>query len=173
MEGKKEFYLVIRGEKVMVSEEVYREYVRPVRREQRQKRRNWRCLVVGRKWKNGKAQIVRCQEDCSVCPYSVNGKPNGNTLSLDSFKEEGYEIEDTELDLEADYIEEEARREREAKVHKAISRLNPRQQEMIRLVYFEGLTQEEVAARFGIDSSSVRHAMMRIKATLKRILEGK
>lgn len=173
MEKKKEFYLIVKGEKVKVNEEVYREYVRPLRREQRQKRRSWRCLVVGRKWKNGKVQIVRCQEDCSACPYSVNGKPNGSTLSLDRFKEEGYEIEDKELDLEEDYIEEETRHEREEKLHKAISRLNPRQQEMVQLVYFEGLTQEEVAVRFGIDSSSVRHSMMRIKATLKKFLREK
>ena len=33
MEEKKEFYLIVKGEKVAVSEEVCREYVRPVRKE--------------------------------------------------------------------------------------------------------------------------------------------
>ena len=44
MENKgKRFVLKIRGQEVEVSEEVYRAYVRPIRAEQRQKRRQWKC----------------------------------------------------------------------------------------------------------------------------------
>ena len=171
MEEKKEFYLMVKGEKVIVSEEVYREYVRPVRKEQRRQRRNWRCLVVAKKWKNGKTQIVRCKDDCSECRYAVNGKPMGNTLSLDEFKDRGYEIENKDLDIEADYIEEESDRELKEKLHKAIKTLTPRQQEMVRLVYFDNLPQEDVARHLGVSKQAISNAMARIYATLKKNME--
>lgn len=168
MEGKKEFYLTVRGEKVAVSEEVYREYVRPVRKDKRRQRRNRKCLVAGKKWKNGKVQIVRCRAECSTCPYAVNGKPSGSTLSLDDFKEKGFEIENTEFDLEADYAEEDSKNEMKERLHKAIMQLTPRQREMVRLVYFEGKTQKEVAEHFGIKQPTVQQAMKRIIAALKK-----
>ena len=49
MSENKEFYVIIQGKKVFVSEEVYREYVRPIRAIQRQQRRAWECRIVGRK----------------------------------------------------------------------------------------------------------------------------
>lgn len=163
MEEKKEFYLIVKGEKVVVSEEVYREYVRPVRNEQRKKRRDMRCKVIGKK-----GNLVRCQNDCTQCSYANNGKPCGSTLSLDEFKEKGYEIENKELDLEANVIEEETARERTEKLHNAIGKLNPRQQEIVRLIYFEGKTQKEVADYLGIKQPTVQEAIKRIIASLKK-----
>ena len=168
MEEKKEFYLTVKGEKVAVSEEVYREYVRPVRKEQRKKRRDARCKVVGIK-----GNLVRCHNDCSNCPYAKNGKPNGKTLSLDEFKDTGYEIENRELNVEADYIAEETRQEQKEALHKAIKQLNPRQQEIVRLIYFEGKTQIEVANLYGVNKSAVSHSLERIYATLRKYLEEK
>lgn len=50
--AKKEFYVVINGEKIFVTEEVYRAYVRPVRNEQRNENRRSRCMVGGKDaWK--------------------------------------------------------------------------------------------------------------------------
>ena len=40
MSEKKEFYIIIKGEKVTVSEEVYRAYVRPIRAEQRRTKKS-------------------------------------------------------------------------------------------------------------------------------------
>lgn len=76
MNEKKEFYVTIKGEKVMVSEEVYRAYIRPLRAERLRKLRAWKCQVKGKK-----GNLVRCQEDCSKCPYALAGKnATGNTL---------------------------------------------------------------------------------------------
>lgn len=163
MEEKKEFYLFVKGEKVVVSEEVYREYVRPVRKEQRRKRRGMRCKIIGKK-----GNLVRCQNDCTRCAYANNGKPCGSTLSLDEFREKGYEIENKELDLEADLIEEDTARDRKERLHKAIAQLNPRQQEIVRLIYFEGKTQKEVADYLGIKQPTVQEAIKRIIASLKK-----
>ena len=167
MEEKKEFYLIVKGEKVIVSEEVYREYVRPVRKEQRRQRRNWRCRVIGQK-----GNLVRCQGDCTTCAYAKNGKPNGNVLSLDEFREKGYEIENRELDLEADYIEEESDLEWKEKLHKAIGKLNPRQQEIVKMIFFEGKSKVEVAEYFGVGKSAISHSLERIYAVLKKFFDG-
>lgn len=53
----------------------------------------------------------------------------------------------------------------------AISKLNPRQQEMVKMIFYENKTQVEVAKYYGITKYSVSDAMQRIYASLRRILE--
>ena len=62
MENKeqKQYYVTVNGQKVPVTEEVYREYVRPVRARQRAEKRNEKCYVRGKRWER-----VRCTKDCS------------------------------------------------------------------------------------------------------------
>lgn len=169
MENKEQgYYLTIKGQRVYVSEEVYRAYVQPVRAEQRKRRREWRCKKVS---ENG-GYYVRCKERCEECPYYLAGNSAlGNVTSLDKLVDCDVEIEDVDSDLESKYIEQETKEEASARLREAIATLNDRQQEMVRMIYFDGKTQEEVARIFGIDSSSVRHAMQRIYATLRKILE--
>ena len=62
MSENKEFYVTIQGKKVEVTEEVYRAYVRPIRTEQRQQRRDWKCRIVGEK-----GNLVRCNKNCNEC----------------------------------------------------------------------------------------------------------
>ena len=56
-------------------------------------------------------------------------------------------------------------------MHNAIGQLTERQKEMVKMVYFEGKTQEEVAAYYGVGKQAVSNAMQRIYAALKRNLE--
>ncbi len=159
----KRFYLKIRGQEVEVSEEVYRAYIQPVRAERRRKQRAFRCKIKGKK-----GNLVRCQKDCRECSYALSGhNALGNNLSLDRMKDEGIDIEDRRLDVEQNYIDEEEKRE----LYAAIAKLTPRQKELVELIYFDGMSQEKVAKKMGIASSSVRHAMQRIYATLRKILE--
>ena len=69
------------------------------------------------------------------------------------------------------YIESERQTEIKKEVHNAIRQLNPRQQDMVQMIFFEGKSQDYVAAHFGISKSAVSHAMERIFATLKKFLE--
>lgn len=163
----KEFYLMVNGQKVSVSEEVYRAYVRPIRAEQRAKRRGWKCRLIG---ENG--QFKRCREDCSNCAYALSGgKTTGNVTSLDKLIVKGFDREDPSQDIEQMYIEQEEVQERNQKLYAAIKQLKPRQQEMVRMIYFEGMSQDEVARCFGIAKQSVSDAMRRIYASLKKFLE--
>ena len=165
MNEKKEFYLIIKGEKVMVSEEVYRAYIRPLRVERLRKLRAWKCKVKGKK-----GNLVRCQEDCSKCPYALAGKnATGNTLSLDEFKEAGVEILDRNVDLETAYIENEEWTSNQERLHKAILQLTPRQQEMVQMIYYEGKTEQEIANKYGITQQAVHNALKKILSRLKNI----
>ena len=165
MNEKKEFYIIIKGEKVMVSEEVYRAYIRPLRVERLRKLRAWKCKV-----KDKKGNLVRCQEDCSKCPYALAGKnATGNTLSLDEFKEAGVEILDRNVDLETAYIENEEWTSNQERLHKAILQLTPRQQEMVQMIYYEGKTEQEIANKYGITQQAVHNALKKILSRLKNI----
>ena len=168
MENKdKNFYLMVNGKKVEVSEEVYRAYVQPIRREQRKKRREWRCPKLS---ETG-GYFVRCKDKCEECPYYLAGNsPLGNVTSLDKLVDCEIEIEDINSDLETKYIEKETQKEEYANLHEAIATLTPRQQEMVRLIYFAGKTEEDVAQIFGIDFTSVSHALKRIKDSLRKKL---
>ena len=164
MNEKKEFYIVIKGEKVTVSEEVYRAYIRPLRAERLRKLRAWKCQVKGKK-----GNLVRCQEDCSKCPYALAGNnATGNTLSLDEFKEDGVEIVDRSVDLEISYIENEEWTSNQKRLHKAILQLTPRQQEMVQMIYYEGKTEQEIADKYGITQQAVHNALKKILSRLKK-----
>ena len=169
MEKKDNKYtLKVKGKEVEVNEEIYRAYIRPVQAEQRQKRRAWKCRVLS---KSGN-YYVRCTKKCETCPYYLAGNSAlGNVTSLDRLVDCEVEIEDKNSDFEADYIEQETTKEEYAELHKAIRQLTPRQQEMVKLVYFEGKTQEEVAKHYGVTKQAISNAMQRIYSSLKKFME--
>ena len=165
MENKK-FYVTIKGKQIEVTEEVYRAYVRPIRKEQRQKRRDWKCKIVG-----SKGNLIRCPNKCEECPYARSGKtPKGNNLSLDEFRECGVEIVDASIDLEQRVIEEETKNEKLKALSEALAKLTSRQQEMVKMIYFDGKSQEDLAKYYGVGKQAISNAMKRIYATLKKNL---
>ena len=167
MAEEKKYYVTIKGEKVEVTEEVYRAYVRPIRAEQRRKRREWKCRIRG-----PKGNLIRCPHDCKTCEYALAGKnATGNMLSLDGIKSAGIEIEDRDLNIEEMFIEREERALMQNRLHMAISMLNDRQQQMVKMVYFENLSQEEVAKRMGVNKQAISNAMQRIYASIKKNLK--
>lgn len=163
--NEKKYIIKIKGKEVEVNEEVYRAYVRPIRAEQRRKRREWKCSKLS---KTG-GYYVRCNERCETCPYYQSGNNAlGNKLSLDRMAEDGVDLEDSNQDVETKYIEEETQKEEKEKLYEAISKLTARQQEFVRLIFFDGKTQEEVRKEYGLAKSSMCEAMERIYATLRK-----
>lgn len=169
MEKKDNKYtLKVKGKEVEVNEEIYRAYIRPVQAEQRQKRRAWKCRVLS---KSGN-YYVRCTKKCETCPYYLAGNSAlGNVTSLDRLVNYEVEIEDKDLDFEADYIEQETTKEEYAELHKAIRQLTPRQQEIVKMIYFEGKTQKEVAKVLGITQGAVSLALAKSIAQLKFLIK--
>ena len=167
MEEKKEYYLIIKGKKIMVNEEIYRMYVRPVRAEQRQRRRKWKCTIYIHE--NGKTKMKRCPYDCEQCEYAKSGKSaTGNGLSLERLRESGIAIEDKLQNPEENLIEKEQAWEERKKLHKALSKLKPRYQLIIKRIYFENKTQEEVAEELGISQPAVSMVLERIFEAIKK-----
>ena len=167
MSENKEFYVIIQGKKVFVSEEVYREYVRPIRAIQRQQRRAWKCRIVGRK-----GNLIRCPYKCDECPFAMAGNlPTGNVLSLDKFKELGVEIIDREFDLERTYIEKQERTSLQEQIHNAILQLTPRQREIVIMHFFENKRQEEICQTLGLTKGTVSLNLKRAIKNLQEILQ--
>lgn len=164
---QKQFYIIVDGQKVEVSEEVYRAYVRPIRAQQRAERRNWKCKVKGQR-----LNLVRCKQDCSSCPYAIHGnKATGNTLSLDALAESGYDFA-SEANMEDSVIAVEEQEEKMAALYAAIENLDERQQHIVKEIYFAGKSQAQVAEELGITQATVSVNLRRILEKLKKFLKN-
>lgn len=58
-------------------------------------------------------------------------------------------------------------------INEAIKRLNPRQQEMVRLLYWEGKLQNDLCEIYGVSKQAINNALNRIYKTLRKILKKK
>ena len=170
METKEQqrYYLIVKGQKVEVSEEVYRAYVRPIRAEQRAARRRWRCIKRSKKY-----GWVRCQKDCNECPYAQSGHPAlGNDASLEALLISGCDFPST-VDIEGELIEREEQEERAEMIQNAMKQLNERQRFILREHFLNCKTHGEIAQALGIDRTSVSKAIARALETLKKFMEKK
>lgn len=58
-------------------------------------------------------------------------------------------------------------------IKEAICKLNPRQQEMVRLLYWEGKSQKDLCEIYGVKKQAISDAVKRIHDTLRKILNKK
>lgn len=56
-------------------------------------------------------------------------------------------------------------------IKEAIKKLTPRQQEMVRLLYWEGKSQKDLCEIYGVSKQAISNALDRIHNTLKKILK--
>jgi Sigma-70, region 4. len=92
--------------------------------------------------------------------------------SLESLDDDASWIPDESLNAEEQIIKEETCLENMQRLKVAISQLELRQQEMIRLVFFEGKAQDEVASLYGVTKAAISNSMQRIYAMLKKYLQN-
>ena len=167
-EQNRKFIIRIQGKEIEVSEEVFRAYVRPIAAERRRERKDRKCRLLS----ESGGYYVRCKKRCENCEYYLSGKNvQGKPLSIERMEENGVYVEDKNRNVEKNYIENETKQEEYEKLYKSIAHLTKRQQEFVKLIYFEGKTQEEVRKKYGIAKSSMSEAMKRIHATLKNFFE--
>lgn len=57
------------------------------------------------------------------------------------------------------------------KIENAIKQLTPRQQEMVKLIYWEGKSQKELCEIYGVKKQAVNDAIKRIHNHLRKILD--
>lgn len=65
-----------------------------------------------------------------------------------------------------------ARSERQGEVRAAMSKLRPRERQLLWLAYGEGSSHEEIAAVLGLRASGVRVLLFRARRRLGRLIEG-
>ena len=98
--------------------------------------------------------------------YNNNHAETRRHCSLDALDRDDNNIPSGE-DLEADYLEKEEREE----LHAAIKQLSPRQQGLIKQVYFEGRKYTDIAVEEGKKESAIRNATNRATKKIKKIVE--
>lgn len=145
--SNKEYYLPIDGQKITVTEEVYRAYKQPVWAEQKRQEREKMCLIS-----DGKGKAKRCMNDCSQC----DKQRTGGSLSLDKFAEDGYEIPSS-IDVEELVAEGQLLKELAA----ALDELDP-QNKRIAELYGEGISERQIANEVGLSQKTVNKRKVKI-----------
>lgn len=64
----------------IADEQLYRELMRPIWREEKELERSKRCMVS-----NEHGKLIRCDGNCAACPHNKSGTP----LSIDAMEETG------------------------------------------------------------------------------------
>ena len=148
-------YVLIDNVKVPVSEEVYREYMRPEWAERKRKERAGRC-----RGKNGS----RCQEDCLSCKVDRNGRTK-RPLASDKLKEierqSGGAPDASELAMNNLLIDE---------LKAALGTLDSKNRMVIDLLFYEGMTEREAAAKIGMSQKGVNKRKTRTLEILREQL---
>lgn len=146
-------YIEIDGQQVLVTEEVYRAYKRPLWSEHKRKERGKRCRdVAGR----------RCPDDCSQC----SKQRTGSVLSLDKLTEDGFDIADP-IDF-TQFIEDQEVIEA---LHIALDELDPLDRQIVNL-FSTGKSEREIAAVVGMSQKGINRRKVRIFAELRERLKN-
>lgn len=110
-------------------------------------------LTFDRNTRSTSVNIVR-RKKVSVC-------------SIEKLSENGFEIEDKSQDFEAALIESENKTEELSKLNAAMGQLSERDRQIVQMYYFEGKTQQEIAAVFGVSQQALQKRMVRILSRIK------
>lgn len=116
-------------------------------------------LDVSEEWGKVKVDLDR-QE------YNINHKETRRHCSL-----EAYNLDDALLHSDVDVAREVEMEEDRRQLYAAITKLEPRQQRLIRQVFFESRGYTDIAREEGRDESAIRHAVTRALKKLKKFLE--
>jgi RNA polymerase sigma-70 factor (ECF subfamily) len=87
--------------------------------------------------------------------------------SIEEMAEYGAEIEDNAPPID-ETIEQQAQYQ---ELHKAIEKLSPKQQQLVDLRYFRGLSVTEIARQKGVDRTAISHQLATIHKKIKLFLE--
>ena len=97
--------------------------------------------------------------------YNNDHKETRRHCSLDAFN-----LDDALFPSDVDVLRDILKAEDAERLHRAIAKLEPRQQKLIRQVFFEGRGYTDIARSEGLDESAVRHATTRSVKKLKKFL---
>ncbi len=108
-------------------------------------------IEVGEDWGNILIDLDR-QE------YNVNHKETRRHTTLDNENEDGEWLAVEDAEIVAFFAGESD----EERLHSAISQLSPKQQELIRVICFDGISVNDYATDEGVDQSAISHRLQMI-----------
>lgn len=149
----KQFHIEIDGEQVLVTEEIYRAYKRPLWAEHKRRERATRCRNS-----NGN----RCMDDCSRC----SRQRTGSVLSLDKLTEDGFDIADP-----ADFPQLIEDQEVIEALHIALDELDPLDRQIVDL-FSTGKSERDIAVAVGMSQKGVNRRKARIFSELRERLKS-
>jgi len=116
-------------------------------------------IEVGEDWGNILIDLDR-QE------YNVNHKETRRHTTLDNENEDGEWLAVEDAEIVAFFAGESD----EERLHSAISQLSPKQQELIRVICFDGISVNDYATDEGVDQSAISHRLQMIYKKIKKFL---
>lgn len=87
--------------------------------------------------------------------------------SLDKSMENGFDVPDPSADIQSEV----EKNEQNLRLHMAIARLSAAQRELLEEIYFNEVSQSEIAKREGVGKTAINNRLARILARLKKFLE--
>lgn len=157
----KQYFIPLNRELIPVSEDVYREYYRPIWRTHYHASKHGQC---------GCSDWRRCDGDCGLCRY----RTAGDTLSLDAEYEgeEGSKLTllDTIEDSMANVEDIVADKLMLQELFKVLEELDPNSRHLYELIR-QGKTEREIAAEFGVRQSTLNYRKKKLIDTLHERLK--
>lgn len=98
--------------------------------------------------------------------YNTNHRETRRHCSLEALDLDGNLLPSKD-NVETEFI----RKENSEKLRDAISQLNPRQQKLIKAIYFEGQKVTDLALEEGVHWTAITHAVERALKKLEKILK--
>ncbi|PRR84556.1 RNA polymerase sigma factor [Clostridium vincentii] len=98
--------------------------------------------------------------------YNSNQKERRRHYSLDDMQGHGLQFEDTEVDI-VTIVE---KRERDALLRNELDKLLPQQNQLIKKVFFQGMTIIEIARTEGVSEAAIRNRLNKIYKKLRKTL---
>jgi len=145
-------FIEIDGEQILVNEDVYRAYKRPIWAENKRMERSKRCRD-----ENG----YRCTKDCQTCLKTRDG----GVLSLDKFSEAGFDMPD-QIDI-GELVADKLLLEQLAA---ALDDLEPDEKALIDALFYQGNTERDYAAEVGISHQAVGKRKKKILEKLRDLI---
>jgi len=151
----KQYFIPVNGELIPVSEEVYKEYYRPIWRTHYHASKHGQC---------GCSDWRKCKGDCGLCRY----RTAGDTLSLEKEQEEVGDIrQDPTMNIE-DIV---ADKLLLGELFRVLDDLDPDSRRICELIR-QGKTEREIAAEFGVRQSTFNYRKNKLMDKLRERLKG-
>ena len=162
MENNAKRYLIpVNGQLIEVSEEVYKEYYRPIWRTRKRAQLAGSCACP-------KSQLWKCDGECQLCSFSATG----DQVSL-STPIGGDHGEISFSDRLCDDVTPETKLFRKDLIEALYSALTQLDSDSRQLCYFimQGKTEREIAAALNLSQSTLHYKKQKTLALLRKVLQ--